>query len=671
MPSRTNRLALESSPYLLQHAGNPVDWYPWGDEAFAKARTENKLILVSIGYSTCHWCHVMEHESFEDAEVAALMNARFVCIKVDREERPDIDQVYMAAVQLMTGRGGWPMNCFTLPDGKPVYGGTYFAKHQWLQVLEQLADKWQQEPKRLMEYAQKLHAGVRRSGQVEFNAARPSFQRRAVERLAEGLVKNFDIAWGGPDQAPKFPLPNNYEFLLRFARTTGNKAIDKHVQLTLDKMAQGGIFDQIGGGFARYSTDISWKVPHFEKMLYDNAQLLSLYSHAYQAYGHARYRDVVQRIMAWAEREMQAPDGGWYSALDADTEGEEGLFYLWTEAQLVLALGDDMGFAKDFYNAGGDGYWEEGRNILLRTMDDDTYARKHGLEAEELASTRKRVDDKLLAARASRIRPALDNKKITAWNAMMVTALCDASEACGDATYLEQAERTMQFLLSTCRREDGGLWHGHTRGKPTVNGYLDAYSFTIEALNTLYQLTFNESWLEQASTLAHYAIAHFFDEPSGMFRFTSSLDPALISRPTEVNDNVIPASNSSMAKGLFTLGHLLEDQQMVAISSQQLRNILPNMQDYPGGYTNWAMLLMNHTYPWYEVAITGPDAMLRRREFGTRYIPGRVFLGALEQSAMPLLHDKLPPAGTKIFVCEQRVCQLPVTSVSAAMIQLQ
>lgn len=671
MHAHTNRLAAESSPYLLQHAHNPVDWFPWGEEAFAKARAEHKLLLVSIGYSTCHWCHVMEHESFEDPAVAELMNARFVCIKVDREERPDIDQVYMAAVQLMTGRGGWPLNCFTLPDGRPVYGGTYFPQAHWLQVLGQLAERWAQTPERLADYAEKLHAGIRQTGVVALKKDAAAFTRKQLDQLANGLDRDFDTVWGGPDRAPKFPMPGTYAFLLRYGITVDNKAILKQVRLTLDKMAQGGIHDQIGGGFARYSTDISWKVPHFEKMLYDNAQLISLYSHAFQAFKDEAYKDVAVRTIAWATREMQAPDGSWCSALDADSEGEEGLFYVWTMEQLAEVLDKDLDFARDYYNAGGEGYWEEGRNILLRTMGDQHYARKHGLTAEELSAKRERVDRKLMAARAQRVRPGLDDKSITAWNALMATALCHAAEAFDHAEYTDLARQTLHQLTTAFRRPDGGLWHTRTKGKCTVNGFLDDYSFTIEALTTLYQLSFDEHWLEEARTLVKYAIVHFLDGESGMFRYTSISDPPLIANHMDLQDNVLPSANSSMANALFTLGHLFDEPRWTDLARQQLANVEGNMKEYPEGCTNWGQLLMNHVHPWFEVAITGPEALARRRQFGQFYIPGRVFTGTAGESTLPLLADKGAPGTTIIHVCEGKVCQLPVHSVEAALIQLQ
>lgn len=671
MPAHTNRLAGETSPYLLQHAHNPVHWQPWGEEAFARAKAENKLVLLSIGYSTCHWCHVMERESFEDESVAALMNAHLVCIKVDREERPDVDQVYMAAVQLMTRKGGWPLNCFTLPDGRPVYGGTYFTMEQWMRVVEQLADLWAKEPDKLLEHGARLHAGLQQGELLAPDPHPPVFTTKDVDRIAEGFARNFDTVWGGPGQAPKFPLPNNHEFLLRYAVTTGNPAYAAQLRLTLAKMAQGGLFDQVGGGFARYSTDMGWKVPHFEKMLYDNAQLISLYSHAYQAFHEEEYREVVQRTIGWALREMHTPDGAWYSALDADSEGEEGLFYLWTAAQLAEVLGEDLGLATELYRVGKEGLWEQGRNILLRTMDDAGFAHKHGLAPEELAAKRARVDAKLLAARNQRPRPGLDHKVLTSWNALMVSGLCDAHAAFGDPEHLRLARQTMRHLLDTCRRPDGGLWHGCTQGKPAINGYLEDYGFCIEALLHLYQADFDEQWITEARQLAAYALEHFLDAASGMFHFTSKLDPALITRHYELYDTVIPASNSSMAKGLFQLGHLLDDPHLLAISRQQLNNVKADMKDHPSSFSNWALLLMDHVHPWYEIAITGPLALERRREFNALYIPGRLFMGTTGTSSLPLLAGRSVVGATTIFVCENKVCQLPVGSVAAALIQMQ
>jgi len=671
MHDHTNRLIHESSPYLRQHAHNPVDWYPWGDEAFAKAKAENKLVLVSIGYSSCHWCHVMERESFENDSIAELMNERFVCIKVDREERPDVDQVYMTAVQLMTGRGGWPLNCFTLPDARPVYGGTYFAPQQWTQVLSDLAETWRTDSARVTGYAERLHAGVEKSGLVTVNSAPPAFRPAQLARMVQAMDSTFDRTDGGMDRAPKFPMPNNWQFLLKYGTVTGDADATAQVHLTLRKMALGGICDQVGGGFARYSTDGLWKVPHFEKMLYDNAQLISLYAQAYRAAKDPLYRDVLEKALAFIDREMTGPEGACFSALDADSEGEEGKFYVWTREQLRGALGEDAAFAEKYYAIGGAAAWEHGTNILLREGDDDEQARRIGMSVEELRAKAAQVNARLLAERDKRVRPGLDDKSLTAWNALMVTAWCDAYEALGDERWLNHAKRTMRLLLNECHRNDGGLWHSFKDGKASINGYLDDHAFAIEALLALYGVTFDEGWIAEARKLADHAIAHYHDAGTGMFWYTSDADPPLIARTMEVTDNVIPASNSALCKALFTLGHLLEEQRYVDISTRQLNNMAEHLLDHPTGHSNWAQALLMRTHPWYEVAITGPMALERREEFGERYVPNGMFLGTTGTSALPLLAEKTMGASTMIFVCENKVCQLPVDNVAAAMKQME
>ena len=667
MHAHTNRLIHESSPYLLQHAHNPVDWYPWSDEAFAKAKTENKLVLVSIGYSSCHWCHVMERESFENDSIARIMNERFVCIKVDREERPDVDQVYMTAVQLMTGRGGWPLNCFTLPDGRPVYGGTYFAPQQWTQLLSDLGETWKTDPKKVTGYAERLHEGVRANDLIQLNEAPPDFTRKQVARLVQVMDSTFDRTDGGTDRAPKFPMPNNWQFLLKYGTLAKDADVTAHVHLTLHKMALGGIYDQAGGGFARYSVDGLWKVPHFEKMLYDNAQLVSLYSQAYQAVQEPLYKDVVKATLAFVEREMMSAEGACYSALDADSEGEEGKFYVWTKEELQRVLAEDFAFAEKYYSIGGAAAWEHGTNILLREGDDDEQMRLLGLTSEELRAKAERVNGRLLQERSERVRPGLDDKSLTSWNALMVTGWCDAYESFGEAHYLENAIRTMRLVLSKCRREDGGLQHSYKDGKATINGYLEDYAFTTEALLALYANTFDERWITEARALADYAITHFHDGDTGMFWFTSDIDPPLIARKMEVTDNVVPASNSAMCKALFTLGHLLDDQRYLDISVRQLNNVGPRMEQYPSGYSNWAQAMLAHVYPWYEIAITGPGALALRKEFGDRYLPNRMFMGSTGASALPLLAEKSSGESTTVFVCVNKVCRMPVGNVADAM----
>lgn len=666
----TNRLAKESSPYLLQHAHNPVNWYPWGDEAFEKARDENKLVLVSIGYSSCHWCHVMERESFESDTVAKVMNEHFVCIKVDREERPDVDQIYMNAVQLMTGGGGWPLNCFTLPDGRPVYGGTYYPQEKWLKVLDALQDTWQQEPEKFEEYAERLTEGVRQSELVQVNEDESWFSKDTLDTMVMQWKNSFDNDMGGPNRAPKFPLPNNYEFLMHYGHEMADENVLKHVRLTLDKMAAGGIYDQAGGGFARYSVDMIWKVPHFEKMLYDNGQLLSLYSKAYKLWPDSLYKRVVNQTAGWLQREMTNPQGGFYSALDADSEGEEGKFYVWQKAELESLFPDNFDFLKDLYRISERGHWEQGNYILMRNLTDDELMKKHSLSPKQLEEKIAEINYLLLEERDKRIRPGLDDKALTSWNAMTISGLCHAYGAFGDEHYLDLATRGMKFILKHQKRKDGGLNHSFKDGKSTINGYLEDYSFTIEALIDLYEATFDESWLREANALAEYTIAHFSDEKTGMFYFTSDIDPPLIARKTEVNDNVVPASNSSMAKALFKLGHLSFNEPYIQRSKQMLRNVSPQMPKYGPGYSNWAQLMLFELYPFYEVVITGEEAHQFGEKLRLDYGPDRLLLGATEKSELPLFESRFFEGKTTIFVCVNKACQLPVHNVDEALKQM-
>ena len=669
--AHTNRLIDETSPYLLQHAHNPVDWYPWGDEALAKAKAENKLILVSVGYSACHWCHVMERECFEDEEVAALMNKNFVCVKVDREERPDVDQIYMNAVQLMNQRGGWPLNCFTLPDGRPIYGGTYFPKDNWMGLLDQLHQVFTNDSAKVYEYATRLTEGIQQSELLPKRAEAISYTPELLHNAVSAWKKQFDQKEGGPNRAPKFPLPNNYQFLLHYQQMSGDDQLMEHITLTLDKMALGGIYDQAGGGFARYSTDALWKVPHFEKMLYDNAQLVSLYAQAYQATGDALYKEVVYETLSFTERELMSEEGVFYSALDADSEGEEGKFYIWTKDELKEMLGEDFDFAKDYYNINPTGFWEHGNYILLRQEKDETYADGHGMTVAEVKASANRVKEKVMAVREGRIRPGLDDKSLTSWNALMLKGYVDAYLVFGEERFLEVALRNADFILNKQQREDGGLNHSYKAGRSTINGYLEDYCFTIEAFLSLYEATFDEKWLERAKQLADYTIAHFYDETSGMFYFTSDIDPPLIARKTEVNDNVIPASCSSLAKGLFLLGHYYDNADYRAYADQMLRNIHDQIPGYGSGYSNWGILHLWNSYPFHEVAMVGADASTRRTELMAQYLPNKLLIGSRGESALPLLEGKFVEGETMIYVCENRVCQLPVTSTEEAIKQMR
>ena len=668
----TNALIYETSPYLLQHAHNPVDWYAWNEESLQKAKDEDKLILVSIGYSACHWCHVMEHESFEDSTVAAFMNEHFVCIKVDREERPDVDQVYMNAVQLMTGSGGWPLNCFALPDGRPLFGGTYFQKNQWMDVMDRVRSIWSDQREQAFEYAANLTNGVKESELIEMNTSDAAFDIEQLDAVWDKWAKLVDKVEGGPDRSPKFPMPNNYQFLMRYAHQTQNDDLLKYVNTTLTKMAQGGIYDQVGGGFARYSTDRLWKVPHFEKMLYDNGQLVSLYSEAYQKTGYLLYKETVEQTLDWISAEMTTKDGAFYSALDADSDGEEGKYYIWKKDELETVLNEEeFKLVKKYYNINNKGLWEHGNYILLRTDDDEKVADQLDLPLDEFKTSVIAIRKKLYAEREKRIRPGLDDKQLTSWNALMLKGYVDAYRAFGNKDYLKAAEKNASFLLETQRKDDGGLWHSHKEGKSTINGFLEDYCFTIEAMVALYQATFDEKYLEEAGKFCDYAIDRFHDSESGMFFFNSKDDPALIARKMEVNDNVIPASNSSMAKALFLVGHLLDRQNYIDISTQMLNNVSGNMTEYGSWYSNWCDLMMNHVQPFYELAVVGKDCEKKRSEFEQHYLPNKILLGSKKESTLPLLEHKLVPGDTRIYVCVNKACQLPVGEVSEAMGQMK
>lgn len=668
--AHTNALINESSPYLLQHAHNPVNWYPWGEEALKKAADENKLIIISIGYSACHWCHVMERESFEDTAVAKVMNENFVCIKVDREERPDIDQVYMDAVQLMTGRGGWPLNCVALPDGKPFFGGTYFKKDQWVSVLERVVKEFNTNAEEVYEFADRLTSGVQQNELIALNAEAAEFDTSTLQTTVENWEGQFDTIEGGPNRAPKFPLPNNYLFLMRYASLFNDQDVDAHVELTLDKMARGGIYDQLGGGFARYSTDERWKVPHFEKMLYDNAQLVGLYSEAFIRYRKEDYAQVVRESLAFIDRELSDKSGAFYSALDADSEGEEGTYYIWTKEELKSLLGEDFSLFSDYFNVNSSGIWEKGQYILLRGMQEKALAQKYNLNEVDLRLKMNSLKEKLHKVRWEREKPGLDDKSLTSWNAMMISAYTEAYDALGDKEFLARAEKGAEFILNQQKKEDGGLWHSYKNGKSTINAYLEDYAHCIEAFVNLYQSTFNEKWLNEAKILADYSIEHFFSEQNKMFFFTSNEDPSLIARKMEVNDNVMPSSNSSLAKGLFYLGTYLDNEAYLRLSKGMLNNVQEYISKYGSGYSNWAILLLHQVFPFYEVAISGKELNAKVAEINQTYIPNKLLIGSTGESELPLLEYKFTEGETRIYVCVNKSCKLPVTEVAEALKQI-
>ena len=666
-----NHLANESSPYLLQHAKNPVDWYPWGEEALAKAKAENKLMVISVGYAACHWCHVMEHESFEDTTVSKIMNEHFVAIKVDREERPDVDDVYMTACHLASGRScGWPLNAFALPDGRPVWAGTYFPKKEWLDVLEYFKNLYVEEPEKLEEYASKLMNGIQNNEQITFNGSDQSFTDESLSKITKQFLKNIDFKKGGRKGSPKFPMPNNYQFLLsQYFHNKDKKSLEA-VTTTLDNMANGGIYDHLGGGFARYSTDADWKVPHFEKMLYDNGQLVSLYSDAYIVTKNPLYEQVVEETLEYIQREMTDKSGGFYSSLDADSEGEEGKFYVWSKDEIATILQDENAtkIVSDYYEVSNKGNWEH-TNVLHRKDEIANIAKRRSTTPEEIQSIINTAKPKLFAAREKRIRPGLDDKVLTSWNALMLKGYVDAYRAFGKKDYLETALTNAQFIKREMLQSDGRLNRNYKDGKSVINAFLDDYAVTIDAFTALYQVTFDEAWLQEAKTLADYTLQHFFDKEASMFYYTSDIDPPLITRKKVVSDNVIPASNSVMAKYLYTLGLYFYDQDFLKTAKQMMHNVNEQVvqTDQPNFYSNWCDLYSLLVNPPYEVAIMGPNYETIQKELSSQYLPNAILLGGPEEGTLELLQDKLQEGETYIYVCQNKVCKFPVQTVAEAI----
>lgn len=663
----TNALIHETSPYLLQHAHNPVNWQPWGEKALSQAKAENKLLLISIGYSACHWCHVMEYESFEDLEVARIMNENFVCIKIDREERPDIDHIYMNAVQILTERGGWPLNCIALPDRRPIWGGTYFPKDNWLEALQAVAKFYAENPEKSEEYASNLQLGMEKNALIPISAESISIDANLLPSLLTKWQSQFDTKNGGTQGAPKFMLPNNWQFLLRAGIQMKEQEIENQVKLTLHKMAFGGIYDQIGGGFARYSTDEIWKVPHFEKMLYDNAQLLSLYSEAYKADPKLLYKQVAAETIQFIRRELLSPENGFYSALDADSEGEEGKFYIWEKSELEPIIGTDFYLFSEYYNVNSLGFWEHKQYILLRSEEDSVFAAKHGLSVHDFQNKVQDWKALLLAERNTRIRPGLDDKILTSWNAMTITGLISCYTEFGDQDYLDLALENATFLRQKLIDGNGHLLHSYKNNQAKIAGFLEDYAFVIEAFTAIFETTGNKVWLDEAEKLTKLTLSDFYDETKFIFYFTAHGQNDLISRTFEVHDNVIPASNSVMAKNLFRLSYLLENADYLKISRKMLDVVGANMIDYPSGYSNWSQLLLNLTASHYEIAIVGPNALSLLKELQKNYLPQVVFCAGTSENDLPLLKNRFVPGKTLIYICQDNSCQLPFQTVEEAL----
>ncbi len=662
----TNQLIHESSPYLLQHAHNPVNWLPFGVEALEKAARENKPLLISIGYSSCHWCHVMEHESFEDEDTAKIMNDFFICVKVDREERPDVDHVYMDAVQQIHGSGGWPLNCFALPDGRPFWGGTYFRPEQWRQLLVNVSSLFRDRYPELEVQAAGLVEGVVKQHFILNEESASSLVSVDFIPVITQLVNAFDSEKGGMSGAPKFPMPVVLNLLLQYGKSAQDDVSTALAELSLKMMACGGIYDQAGGGFARYSTDSDWKVPHFEKMLYDNAQLVSLYSAAYQLTGKVLYKDVIEQTLAFVDHELTAPEGIFYSALDADSDGEEGLFYTWTSAEFTEALGHYADLAGEYYSIEKEGLWENGRNILLRTHDDELFAQQHFLSADELASLTGFCRAQLLKARSTRTRPGLDDKMIQSWNALMVSALADAAVALDRNDYLQSALQAADFITRNLKRSDDTLFHTWKNGKARINAFLDDYAFTCEAFLKLYSVTTNERWLKEAMKLASYVCRNFHDSDTGLFWYSENEDNQVFARKIEIYDGVIPSGNSAMAQVLRTLGIFLHHAVYTSIAEQMLTAMESRIVRYPAAYANWASITLSATHNQM-VAVVGDNAVTLIRELKSKMLPQTLIFGSQKASDLPYFANRFQENKTLIYICSGTFCKTPVETVEEAL----
>ena len=677
-----NRLIDETSPYLLQHAHNPVDWYPWGEEALQRAKAEDKPILLSVGYSACHWCHVMERESFEDPRIAELMNFEFVCIKVDREERPDVDSIYMGAVQAMTGRGGWPMTVFLTPDGKPFYGGTYYPPEDrhgipgFPRVLASIANAYRQERGEVVVATERLLQQMRAMATAG----------RGVEPLTAdvlsaafaGIVKDFDPTHGGIGLQPKFPQPMTYEFLLRYYLRSGDVSALEMVGTTLDRMAMGGIYDQIGGGFHRYSTDTYWLVPHFEKMLYDNALLVRLYLHAYQVTRKPLYRRVIEETLDYVLREMTDPAGGFYSAQDADSEGEEGKFFVWRPEEIAEALGDEDGaLVNKYYGVTTVGNFE-GRSILNVAPEAADEMQRAGVSAERLDALLRRARAALMEARGRRIPPERDDKVLTSWNGLMLAAFAEAGAVLDRDDYTRVAERAASFVSESLRR-DGRLLRTHKDGVSRLLGYLEDYAFLIDGLLVLHEATFEARWLRDAVELGYAMVDLFWDDAAGQFYDTGTDHEELVVRPRDMTDNAIPSGSSMAAGVLLKLAVVTGDGDLERRAIVALRSTKGLMERFPTGAGHWLCALDFYLSTPKEIALVGersaPDTRGLLTEVYRSFVPNRVLVGLNDGDAAtvqsPLIEgrSRLNDRATA-YVCRQYVCGLPVNDPEALAGQL-
>lgn len=670
----SNRLIHSQSPYLLQHAHNPVNWMPWGTEALEKATSENKPILVSIGYSACHWCHVMERESFEDEVTAEIMNAHFVCIKIDREERPDIDNIYMDAVQAMGLQGGWPLNVFLMPNQKPFYGGTYFPNQQWKGLLANIADAFENNEDQLAESAEGFGNSLNRKETEKYgiSAGNQELDPDELAEIAAKITSQFDPEWGGMNRVPKFPMPAIWSFVLDYALLVKNQSLVDKVFFTLRKIGMGGIYDQLRGGFSRYSVDGEWFAPHFEKMLYDNGQLLELYAKAYQVSKDEFFKEKVTETVAWLEAEMLNGEGGFHSAQDADSEGVEGKFYVWNYEELQKLIPEDFPWVSKLYNLKTDGNWEDGVNILFQTQDEKAIASKFGMTLEAFQLKLKAVKSTLLAVRNERIFPGKDDKILSGWNGLMSAGLIQSYYATGEKRILDLTIKNLDFLHSAMVHE-GILYRSYKNGERYTPGFLEDYASVIKASLMAFEAIGDKKWLNFAQELTDFCLKEFYDETDGFFFFNNPKAEKLIANKKELFDNVIPASNSVMARNLHRLSILTYEEKYFEIAAKMLGGMKNLILSDPGFLCNWASLFLEKLVPTAEIAIIGKGASQKAFDLQHAYTPNSVIAFSEELTEIaPILTGKTADSSGNalIYVCFDRACHKPVSTIEDTISQL-
>jgi uncharacterized protein YyaL (SSP411 family) len=659
-----NELATQTSPYLLQHANNPVAWKSWGLEVFEKSKKLDRLIVISVGYASCHWCHVMEEESFEDSQVAAVMNEGFINIKVDREERPDIDQIYMTALRLMGSDGGWPLNVIALPDGSPIYAGTYHSKVQWISALKQMKSLYALEPDKLRAFAADLKKGIVAENAVESNAVSSDFDLKVLEVGLSSWKTNWDLKWGGNTGDQKFMRPNGLMFLLDYGLLSGNPEVLKYVCNTLDLMANGSIYDQLQGGFFRYSTDSEWKIPHFEKMLYDNAQMVKLYAKAYKTYKNERYKELVYESLNFLKSEMKSIEGGYIAAIDADLDGEEGAYYRWTPLELKALIISDWSLFAAYYSLDATDLWEGKYQLLQRVSDDLSFALTNGVSIVKLREKRKEWESVLWTSRSQRGSPIKDTKIITSWNALLVEAYAEAFQAFGEEAYLEEAQALYSLLL---QKGVSSITHVLSKEKEAPV-FSEDYAFLAKAALTLYLSTAQMSYLEDAKDLMNTLDVGFYNDENGLYQY--SVNETVIAPITKMADGVIPSDNAVGAEVNFLLGLIRFDAMRTEKAEKALIQAAPLLSTDLNNYTQWGMSWLYKTFPFYELAIVGPQALKMATEVLAFGRPNVLVVASKTSSSLPLFQDRYTEGETLLYVCKNYACKLPVQTVKEAMAQL-